>query len=105
MDGRRDETSELCHGQIASLAVLRTHRNLGYATQLMRAAGITSVNMLLDEFKRIFLLFDELEDYQRAWLEKREEIMEGMDEPTDTIILMCLNEQKRFTLLNVELLY
>lgn len=56
MDGRRDETSELCHGQIASLAVLRTHRNLGYATQLMRAAGITSMNMILDEFKRICYL-------------------------------------------------
>ena len=26
-----------------------------------------------------------------------------MDEPTDTIILMCLNEQKRFRVLNVEL--
>ena len=52
MDGRRDETSELCHGQIASLAVLRTHRNLGYATQLMRAAGITSMNMLLDGIQK-----------------------------------------------------
>lgn len=29
----------MCHGQIASLAVLRTHRKLGCATKLMRAAG------------------------------------------------------------------
>lgn len=36
--GSLDEELSYCHGQIASLAVLRTHRNRGYATKLMRAA-------------------------------------------------------------------
>lgn len=36
--GSLDEELSYCHGQIASLAVLRTHRNLGCATRLMRAA-------------------------------------------------------------------
>ena len=33
-----DEESEDAHGQITSLAVLRTHRKLGIAAKLMRAA-------------------------------------------------------------------
>jgi peptide alpha-N-acetyltransferase len=36
--GSLDEELSYCHGQIASLAVLRTHRKLGCATRLMRAA-------------------------------------------------------------------
>ncbi len=31
----------MCHGQIASLAVLRTHRKLGLATKLMKSAGVS----------------------------------------------------------------
>ncbi len=37
----RDEESAVCHGQIASLAVLRTHRKLGLATKLMKSAGVS----------------------------------------------------------------
>ncbi|KAG0564222.1 hypothetical protein M758_8G089000 [Ceratodon purpureus] len=36
--GSLDEELSYCHGQIASLAVLRTHRKLGCATKLMKAA-------------------------------------------------------------------
>ncbi|KAH8960051.1 hypothetical protein BDL97_06G109800 [Sphagnum fallax] len=36
--GSLDEESAVCHGQIASLAVLRTHRKLGLATKLMKSA-------------------------------------------------------------------
>jgi N-alpha-acetyltransferase 10/11 len=33
-----DEDSEICHGHITSLAVLRSHRKLGIAAKLMTAA-------------------------------------------------------------------
>jgi N-alpha-acetyltransferase 10/11 len=38
MEEEDDEKSEVPHGHITSLAVLRTHRKCGIATKLMRSA-------------------------------------------------------------------
>lgn len=37
-DGTEDKDKDIKHGHITSLAVLRTHRNLGIATRLMEAS-------------------------------------------------------------------
>ncbi|KAF5469762.1 hypothetical protein F2P56_010326 [Juglans regia] len=45
-----EEESNVCHGHITSLAVLRTHRKLGLATKLMNAAQNAMVQVFGAEY-------------------------------------------------------